>query len=70
MAGDPGAGQPLGQSTADASGYFTFTNVLFPAVGIATLTATATDLLGNRASTTATVTLAPGKPSAGVRVSR
>jgi RHS repeat-associated protein len=61
-------GQPLGQTAADASGNFTFTQVLLPADGIVTLTATATDALGNGASTTATVTMAEGKPGAGVRV--
>ncbi|RIK33445.1 MAG: hypothetical protein DCC55_34920, partial [Chloroflexi bacterium] len=61
-------GQQLGQIPADASGAFTFTQVLLPAEGIVTLTATATDALGNQAGTTATVTMAEGKPGAGVRV--
>ena len=61
-------GQGVGQTTVDASGHFTFTQLLFPAAGPVTLTATATDALGNQATTSLAVTMALGQPAAGVGV--
>lgn len=53
-------GQVVGTATADASGYWTFTETHPPAAGTYDVTATATDSAGNTsASSSATLTISP-----------